>query len=115
MGYKNKLRDFLFFWFLSPLKKKKTNYKKMRVKKIKSPLFPTKSKNRFLSSDIVYFYYKKNVEKKNLDPWDILLIQYLENKPLRGRLYGCHETPKEREKAAWGTQDFNSVKGNQTK
>ena len=87
----------------------------MRVKKIKSPLFPTKSKNRFLSSDIVYLYYKKNVEKKNLDPWDILLIQYLENKALRGRLYGCHENPKEREKAAWGTQDFNSVKGNQTK
>ena len=59
----------------------------MRVKKKIAPFFSTKSENRFLSSDIVYFFLHQNVEKRNLDPWEILLIQYImQKKPLRGRL-----------------------------
>ena len=49
----------------------------MRVKKKIVPFFSTKSENRFLSSDIVYFFLQQNVEKRNLDPWEILLIQYI--------------------------------------
>ena len=87
----------------------------MRVKKNKVAPFPHKIKKSLPFIRYSVLVLQKKCWEKNLDPWDILLIQYLENKALRGRLYGCHENLKEREKAAWGTQDFNSVKGNQTK
>ena len=42
---KKTLREFVFFLFLSPLKKRQT--KKNERKQKKSPLFPRKSENRF--------------------------------------------------------------------
>ena len=52
----------------------------MRVKKKKSPLFPTKSENRFLSSDIVYLWNKILIDEKHLDTWELVSSKYLRNK-----------------------------------
>ena len=47
-----KKSEFVFFLFLIPFLKKRQTKKNARKKK--SPHFPKKSENRFLSSDIVY-------------------------------------------------------------
>ena len=58
--------------------KKKQVKQKWEVKKIKSPFFPTKSENRFLSSDIVYLWKKILIhEKEHLDPWELISSKYL--------------------------------------
>ena len=60
--------------------KKKQVKQKCEVKKIKSPFFPTKSENRFLSSDIVYLWKKILIhEKEHLDPWELISSKYLRN------------------------------------
>ena len=64
------------FWVV----KKKQVKQKCEVKKIKSPFFPTKSENRFLSSDIVYLWKKILIhEKEHLDPWELISSKYLRN------------------------------------
>ena len=70
---------FILLLLFKSLKKSKLN-KNARQKKIKSPLFPTKSENRFLSSDIVYLWNKILIDaKEHLDPWELVSSKYLRN------------------------------------